>query len=726
MRVRLSGLLVVALSGSVFTSTAFAQTLAESVPADAVLYVGWRGTSDPGPGYVGSKWEAVLKDSQVNRLIDETLPAIGETLARRYPKQGEGPLARALATTYQHLIRQPSAIFFQFDGTRPRGGFLCRAGDRTPELTQALQAMANQMQAPVRARFVEKDGSVGLVFNYAPDDALEGGLNEQPAFKRGLATSVADPFMVTFLNLKTARERIDEAVATNATPRNVDYYRRAMAASGLEGVDSLTSASGFVDREWQTDTFVAAPAPRKGLLAFDDRAALDPALVDRVPASANAASVFRLNAGAAVKSIRDVANQVDPAAADMIDKGLGAATMAIGKNVENDLLASLGGEWAVYTSPDIGGTSGLGAVLVNKLTNPLKARQALASLSIFVTNSAKNLIKDKNISVTVRTAKVGDLTVYYAATPLVSPAYAVKDGFLYVGSFPQTVIAAAQHNGPSIATLDAFKNMPSPDGAKSRLSVTLTDVKSTIGDGYLLAMAGSRTLLGLSDVFLAGTTEPVLPPLATLRAQAGFATSVATSDDAGFHERTRTPFPGAQTLANLSITNLYFGNAPAAIGILLPSLNRAREAANRIKSSSNLRQIGLACKMYANDVAVRAGKPNYPADFAELLRTQEITADVFINPTSGTALPPLPPGANPAEFYGEWAVENGDYVYAGAGKTDDIVEAATTILAYEKPLPNPDGINVLFCDGHVDWIVTAEVPRVFAESNLPSPIPAGD
>src|ERR1051326_7729967 len=37
------------------------------------------------------------------------------------------------------------------------------------------------------------------------------------------------------------------------------------------------------------------------------------------------------------------------------------------------------------------------------------------------------------------------------------------------------------------------------------------------------------------------------------------------------------------------------------ISILLPSLNRARETANRVKCGSNLRQIGQALLLYSND-----------------------------------------------------------------------------------------------------------------------------
>ena len=97
--------------------------------------------------------------------------------------------------------------------------------------------------------------------------------------------------------------------------------------------------------------------------------------------------------------------------------------------------------------------------------------------------------------------------------------------------------------------------------------------------------------------------------------------------------RTKDPRIGGKGLAiagiSVSVASIFLGGC--MISILLPSLNRARETANRVKCASNLRQIGQALLLYGND-----NRGVYPPDFPPLLLTQDITAEVFVCPSTNT------------------------------------------------------------------------------------------
>ena len=73
------------------------------------------------------------------------------------------------------------------------------------------------------------------------------------------------------------------------------------------------------------------------------------------------------------------------------------------------------------------------------------------------------------------------------------------------------------------------------------------------------------------------------------------------------------------------------------ISILLPSLNRARETANRVKCASNLRQIGQAILLYANE-----NKGNYPRTYYNSVAAPG-TCTWGTNPTGGIPTPAGPP-----------------------------------------------------------------------------------
>src|SRR5436190_16332365 len=55
-------------------SPAFAQPLADKVPANPVFYFGWRGSDDLGPAYADSHLKAVLGESNIPAVFNDMMP----------------------------------------------------------------------------------------------------------------------------------------------------------------------------------------------------------------------------------------------------------------------------------------------------------------------------------------------------------------------------------------------------------------------------------------------------------------------------------------------------------------------------------------------------------------------------------------------------------------------------------------------------------------------------
>src|SRR4051812_18233810 len=76
---------------------AFAQPLVDRVPADAVVYIGWRGSDSVGEaGYESSHLKAVIDASQLKQLFTDFVPKLTARIGRDNP---EGAQAKQLLTT---------------------------------------------------------------------------------------------------------------------------------------------------------------------------------------------------------------------------------------------------------------------------------------------------------------------------------------------------------------------------------------------------------------------------------------------------------------------------------------------------------------------------------------------------------------------------------------------------------------------------------------------------
>jgi len=127
----------------------------------------------------------------------------------------------------------------------------------------------------------------------------------------------------------------------------------------------------------------------------------------------------------------------------------------------------------------------------------------------------------------------------------------------------------------------------------------------------------------------------------------------------------------------------------------------------RVRCANNLRQIGLACLMYANDHANQ-----YPDNLSVVLRDEDITPEVFVCPSSNDT-----PARGPTKQALAANLTAGghlSYIYVGKGLTS--AAPADAVLAYE-PLANHrgEGMEVLYADGHVEFQSSLTARNIIAE-----------
>jgi hypothetical protein len=143
------------------------------------------------------------------------------------------------------------------------------------------------------------------------------------------------------------------------------------------------------------------------------------------------------------------------------------------------------------------------------------------------------------------------------------------------------------------------------------------------------------------------------------------------------------------------------------------SARQAQEVANRVKCASNEKMILQGAIMYAND-----HQGNFPPNLGILFAEYDLTADVFVCPSSQTgSLADV--AKQPKDLQTAWIDTHSDYIWLGAGKNNSA--PPDMVILREKPDDHAEsssvagGMNFGFANGHVEFYSEDQAKHILQE-----------
>jgi len=738
-------LVLTALVVAAAAAPAWAQPMADKVPAGSLLYAGWAGKSLT---FDGSMFGQLVGSAEVKRLCKAIESAVLYNLQGDSQADARKAFQRAWAMG-AIAWRHPACVAL-FDLVPPpadagRGGpplvpvgavmldlgkdraafegelkaLLALVADELPMTTATVGQVSFQQIAtpagPAGLGFVGNtfflcigDKAAETVVNLAGGKAKS--LAKDPAFAAAMKDVCGAHVQLAYYvdvarGFAIADKMMGGGRPAATGPAETTQFRKITKALGVDKVTAFAGASSIVDRGMADKTRLFSPAPHRGILSLFAGKPLGAKAMDGVPADALFVALVNLDPSKVLAEVKRVVAEIDVEAGQRLDAMLKAASDQLGADIEKDLAASIGDQWTLVSAPSLGGFA-TGTVLTVDLKDAAKFTAALAKVEALLSKAfdpdepapadEMRRFRRPRRRPKLWTHKAGKLNIRYVIYPNeefpVAPAWAVHESRFYLAAFPQVIVAAVTGtNEKPLAASPAFAALRKRVAAKP-MALSYVNAPAVLRQLYGLPLMGGTVLANMAGRETGMAFVPdMLPALPTMEKYIRPYVAAVSADAKGITCESYGSVPGGGLMMAPGPMT------PVMTAALLPALMHARSRAKRAISSVNLRGIAMGCMVYAADK-----NGIYPPDLNALIDEGIISsANVFISPTSGRKAQTDAKGR---------LVGRPDYVYLLAGiKEDDIKQAAKTIVAYERPEINGlEGTCVLYADGHVAWRTMAQ------------------
>ncbi|MBL8889255.1 MAG: DUF1559 domain-containing protein [Planctomycetaceae bacterium] len=594
-----------------------------AVPEAPLGFVGWNGWSTS-PRNLENNAQAILSEPEVERFIQEVIRRIGgiprQAMSQAPPAQRRA--ASRLATNVLESFVLRSGCFYLESFVPPRGGQPPKiAGCVWLELGPQANAIWDDLNtvladAPTEIgeqevkgrKFLTMDVTLGpetLLFVGVVDECLMISIGERslvdsldrlaegnsPSWlqeaekKHGLAQLQG---LGKFDFAKLWGEMLPALLEMGMGDQELGLIR----SLGLDRLQSIETVDGFAERHRVQRIQVNVSAGSGGIWSVLEGSGLAPDSLQFLTTDTLYSYSIALDLGQTLRYVEQVINQVDGSGANPISGFYEGLYQETGVDLEKDIFGALGKVWTIHNAAQDGWLSGLAlSVSIDEPTDFQRGLEKFINAYVQATSQDPEMPK-------VDSREHGELKVFTLSFPSgpipVLPSWTVHKDRLIVTLFPDTLPGVVQvPDQPLLTSSPEIRQVfESKLDSESILMVSYVDMQRQFEMLYpyaqmMLAM-GSNALQGLPSAEAESFGEVMdgltLPTSRVIHRHLLPTVSILKRNEAGLLLESRTTFPTADVTVM----------APVAVGLLLPAVQQARDAARRTQSQNNLFQIVLA------------------------------------------------------------------------------------------------------------------------------------
>jgi hypothetical protein len=368
-------LLLILLGGGFAVPPAEEVRVAANVaPADCLFYASWAGTGTP-EAKSPNQTEQLLAEQEVRDFLGVAQKRMLDIVQQMAARQSNaGQTANVVSKLLELARGKPGVIYvrelsFKADGPPDlKGAALLQLGDKTVELRKFLeevqcQALKDKVsvvkiggQDFQRIRFNEQTPPVawGIVGEYLAvglgDGELEGLITrmngQPPGWLKDIRARLSVPRVssVVYLNVS----RLVKLATAEAHSAEVG---RAISALGLDKLGTFAAVGGLDEKGCVTRALLSVDGKGTGLLSWLDGKPLSADDLGPIGPDALGAVALQLDVSWLVDLWLKTANEINPREAEQMRRGLEFTGGALGFDVREDLLKSIGDTWRVFVQP---------------------------------------------------------------------------------------------------------------------------------------------------------------------------------------------------------------------------------------------------------------------------------------------------------------------------------------------------------------------------------------